>query len=64
MEAKQLRKIQAAWTLWRDATCEVLYSEGIPIDGSSAKVDAVYCDMALTARQALWMEGSLSLGFE
>ena len=64
MEAKQLRKIQAAWTFWRDATCEVLYSDGIPIYGSSAKVDGVYCNMVLTARQALWMEGLSTLSFE
>ena len=64
MEAKQLRKIQAAWIPWRDATCEVLYTDGIPIYGSLAKVDAAYCDMVLTARQALWMEGLLALGFE
>ena len=64
MEAKQLRKIQAAWIPWREATCEVLYAEGIPIYGSLAKVDSVYCNMVLTARQALWMEGRLALGFE
>lgn len=64
LEAKQLRKIQSAWIPWRDATCEVLYSDGIPIYGSLASVDAVYCVMVLTARQALWMEGSLALGFE
>jgi uncharacterized protein YecT (DUF1311 family) len=63
-EAKQLRKIQAAWTPWRDATCEVLYSEGIPLHGSLGKVDGVYCNMVLTARQALWMEGLFTLGFE
>lgn len=64
MEAKQLRKIQAAWIPWRDATCEVLHSDGIPIYGSLGKVDGVYCIMVLTARQALWMEGLLKLGFE
>ncbi len=64
MEAKQLRKIQAAWIPWRDATCEVLHSDGIPIYGSLAKVDGAYCVMVLTARQALWMEGLLALGFE
>lgn len=64
MEAKQLRKIQAAWIPWRDATCEVLHSDGIPIYGSLANVDGVYCIMVLTARQALWMEGLLALGFE
>jgi uncharacterized protein YecT (DUF1311 family) len=64
IEAKQLRKIQAAWIPWRDATCEVLYSEGIPLHGSLGKVDGVYCNMVLTARQALWMEGLLTLGFE
>jgi len=64
IEAKQLRKIQAAWIPWRDATCEVLISDGIPIYGSSANVDGVYCIMVLTARQALWMEGLLKLSFE
>lgn len=64
MEAKQLRIIQAAWIPWRDATCEVLYSDGIPIYGSLGRVDGVYCSMVLTARQALWMEGLLKLGFE
>jgi uncharacterized protein YecT (DUF1311 family) len=63
-EAKQLRKIQAAWIAWRDATGEVLYSEGIPLHGSLGKVDGVYCNMVLTARQALWMEGLFTLGFE
>ena len=63
-EAKQLRKIQATWIPWRDATCEVLYSDGIPIYGSMAKIDAVHCNMVLTARQALWIEGLLTLGFE
>jgi uncharacterized protein YecT (DUF1311 family) len=64
MEARQLRKIQAAWIPWRDATCEVLYSEGIPIYGSLGKVDGVHCIMVLTARQALWMEGLLTLSVE
>ena len=47
-----------------DATCEVLYADGIPIYGSLANVDAVHCIMVLTARQALWMEGLSTLGFE
>lgn len=64
IEAKQLRKIQTAWIPWRDATCEVLHSDGIPIYGSLGRVDGVYCIMVLTARQALWMEGLLPLGFE
>ena len=64
MEAGQLRKIQAAWIPFRDATCEVLHSDGIPIYGSLSRVDGVYCTMVLTARQALWMEGLLKLGFE
>ena len=64
LEARQLRKIQAAWIPFRDATCEVLYSDGIPIYGSLGRVDGVYCTMVLTARQALWMEGLLKLGFE
>ena len=64
MEAKQLRKIQAAWIPLRDATCEVLYSDGIPLHGSLGKVDGAHCNMVLTARQALWMEGLLIPGFE
>jgi uncharacterized protein YecT (DUF1311 family) len=64
MEAKQLRKVQTAWIPWRDATCEVLYADGIPIYGSLAMVDEVHCIMVLTARQALWMEGLSTLGFE
>ena len=64
VEARQLRKIQAAWITFRNATCEVLYSDGIPIYGSLGRVDGVYCIMVLTARQALWMEGLLELGFE
>ena len=64
LEAKQLRKIQTAWIPWRDAMCEVLYSEGIPIHGSLGRVDGAHCNMVLTARQALWMEGLLKLGFE
>ena len=64
IEARQLRKIQTAWIPWRDATCEVLHSDGIPIYGSLANVDGVYCIMVLTARHALWMEGLLELGFE
>ncbi len=64
MEARQLRKVQTAWIPWRDATCEVLYADGIPIYGSLANVDAVHCIMVLTARQALWMDGLSTLGFE
>lgn len=64
MEAKQLRKVQTAWIPWRDATCEVLYADGIPIYGSLAKVDGGYCNMVLTARQGLWLEGLSTLGFE
>jgi uncharacterized protein YecT (DUF1311 family) len=64
IETKQLRIIQLAWIPWRDATCEDLYSDGIPIHGSLGKVDGAYCYMTLTARQALWMEGTLILGVE
>ena len=62
--AKHLRKVQKAWISWRDATCEVLYSDGIPLYGSDAKIDGVYCDMVLTARQALWMEGKIVMSFD
>jgi uncharacterized protein YecT (DUF1311 family) len=61
---KHLRKVQKAWISWRDATCEVLYSDGIPLYGSDAKIDGVYCNMVLTARQALWMEGKIVMSFD
>ncbi len=62
--AKHLRKMQTAWIAWRDATCEVVYSGGIPLYGEDAKVDGVYCDMVLTARQALSLEGKMILSFD
>lgn len=61
---KHLRKVQTAWIQWRDATCEVLYTNGIPLYGSEAKIEGVYCDMMLTARQALWMEGKSVNSFD
>jgi uncharacterized protein YecT (DUF1311 family) len=63
-EAKHLRNVQTAWIPWRDATCEVLYSNGIPLYGSQAKIEGVYCIMLLTARQALWMEGKTIISFD
>ena len=63
-EAKHLRKVQTAWIPWRDATCEVLYSNGMPLYGSQAKIEGVYCQMLLTARQALWMEGKTVISFD
>jgi uncharacterized protein YecT (DUF1311 family) len=61
---QQYRTIQRSWIPWRDATCEVLHSDGIPIYGSQSKVDGAYCNMRLTAKQALWLEGSAPLGLE
>jgi uncharacterized protein YecT (DUF1311 family) len=57
---EQYRKMQRAWIPWRDATCEVLYSDGIPIYGSQSRVDGAYCLMQLTAEQALRLEGGLT----
>ncbi|MEO6610429.1 MAG: lysozyme inhibitor LprI family protein [Aestuariivirga sp.] len=62
--AKHLRKVQAAWIPWRDATCEVIYANGIPLYGSDSKVDSVYCDMVLTARQSLSVEGKMIMSFD
>ena len=62
--AKHLRKVQTAWILWRDATCEVIYANGIPLFGSDAKVEGAYCDMVLTARQALSLEGKMIMSFD
>jgi uncharacterized protein YecT (DUF1311 family) len=64
MVAKHLLKVQTSWINWRDATCEVLYLDGIPLYGSDAKIEGVYCDMVLTAHQALWMEGKMVLSFD
>jgi uncharacterized protein YecT (DUF1311 family) len=58
------RAVQRAWIPWRDATCDVLHSDGIPIYGSQSKVDGAYCSMRLTAQQALRLEGALRLGLE
>lgn len=63
-EAKHLQKVQKAWIAWRNATCEVLYADGIPLYGSDAKIESVYCDMVLTARQALSIEGKTVISFE
>ena len=62
--AKHLRKVQTAWIPWRDATCEVLYTNGIPLYGSQSKIEGVYCQMMLTARQALWMVGKTIISFD
>ena len=61
---KHLRKVQTAWIPWRDATCEVLYANGIPLYGSDSKIESIYCDMVLTARQALSVEGKMIMSFD
>jgi uncharacterized protein YecT (DUF1311 family) len=63
-EAKHLRGVQTAWIPWRDATCEVLYANGAPLYGEDAKIEGVYCDMVLTARQALSLEGKMIMSFD
>jgi uncharacterized protein YecT (DUF1311 family) len=62
--AQNLRDVQRNWIPFRDATCDVLHSDGIPIFGSQSKVDGVDCHLQLTARQALWIEGKLTYGGE
>lgn len=64
LESDQVRKVQRAWIVWRDATCETLYQNGIPIYGSEDKVNSVYCEMLLTARQALWLDGTEPIKFD
>jgi uncharacterized protein YecT (DUF1311 family) len=64
IQQQQYRKIQRSWIPWRDATCEVLHADGIPIYGSDSKVSGVYCNMLLTAEQALRLTGALSKGFD
>jgi uncharacterized protein YecT (DUF1311 family) len=61
---QNLRTVQRNWIPWRDATCDVLHVDGIPIFGSQSKVDGVDCLLQLTARQALWLEGKMSYGGE
>lgn len=63
-EAKHLREVQTAWIPWRDATCEVVYANGAPLYGEDAKVEGVYCNMVLTARQALSLEGKMIMSFD
>ena len=63
-EVKHLREVQTAWIPWRDATCEVVYANGAPLYGEDAKVEGVYCNMVLTARQALSLEGKMIMSFD
>jgi uncharacterized protein YecT (DUF1311 family) len=64
IESDHIRKVQRAWITWRDATCETLYQNGIPMYGSESKVNGVYCEMLLTARQALWLDGTEPIDFD
>jgi len=64
LESDQVRKVQTAWIVWRDATCETLYQDAVPIYGSENKVNSVYCKMLFTARQALWLDGTEPINFD
>jgi uncharacterized protein YecT (DUF1311 family) len=64
IQIQQYRKIQRNWIPWRDATCEVLHADGIPLYGSDSKVTGAYCHLQLTAEQALRLSGELSTGNE
>jgi uncharacterized protein YecT (DUF1311 family) len=64
IQQQQYRKVQRSWIPWRDATCEVLHADGIPIYGSDSKVSGAYCLMRLTAEQALRLSGVLSTGYD
>jgi uncharacterized protein YecT (DUF1311 family) len=64
IQIQQYRKIQRSWIPWRDATCEVLHADGIPLYGSDSRVTGAYCHLQLTAEQALRLSGELSNGNE
>jgi uncharacterized protein YecT (DUF1311 family) len=49
-----LRKVQRAWIAWRDASCRQSY---LVFQGSMAGPMEAWCEMDITARQAIWMEG-------
>jgi uncharacterized protein YecT (DUF1311 family) len=55
--ADNLRKSQRAWIVWRDASCRQPY---LVYKGSMAGPMEAWCEMNITARQAIWMEGWLS----
>ena len=53
---ENLRKVQRAWIVWRDATCKQPY---LVFQGTMAGPMESWCMLDLTARQAIWMEGWL-----
>lgn len=55
--AANLKKVQKAWIAYRDATCDQPY---ITFQGSMAGPMEAWCQVDLTARQALWMASWLN----
>jgi len=51
--AAHLEKVEHAWTMWRDLACRQPY---VTYQGSMAGPMEAWCEMNLTARQAVWME--------
>lgn len=56
--ANELREVQRAWIVWRDAKCDFAYGEFR--GGTMGKLSASYCQTALTAERALELEDLLS----
>jgi len=51
--AAHLEKVEHAWTVWRGLACDQPYAT---YQGSMAGPMEAWCQMSLTARQAIWME--------
>jgi len=56
--ANELREVQRAWIVWRDAKCDFAYGEFR--GGTIGKLVASDCEKALTAERALELEELLS----
>lgn len=52
--AENLRNAQRAWISWRDVSCRQPWAV---YQGTMASPMEAWCELDLTARQAIWMEG-------